>query len=134
MLLEHCQAWWWEQFPRESLTGTNHILSEKPIPNLQAELPLMQIHSISSHPAAGDQRDEISTLHLLSPKRKVNIPLSQAEQAQRLQQPKCCPQPFSISVPLLLIHCNNFMFLSRYPVAPKTVSRTQGEAPISAEQ
>lgn len=40
MLLEHHQAWWWHQFPGESLTGINHILSEELFPNIQAELPL----------------------------------------------------------------------------------------------
>lgn len=46
----------------------------------------MQLHSISPCPATGDQGDEITTFHLLLSRRKVTIPLLQAEQAQQLQQ------------------------------------------------
>lgn len=39
---------------------TNHSLREEPSPGVQSELPSMQLHSISSYPVAGHQR-EIST-------------------------------------------------------------------------
>lgn len=36
----------------------NHSHSEEPFPNVQAELPLMQLHSISSCPVDGHQRGD----------------------------------------------------------------------------
>lgn len=95
MLLEHCQAWCWDQFPGKSLPGTNHLLSEEPFPNVQAELPLMQLHSISSCPATSDQRDEISTSPLLPPKRNVNTPPGWTSSAISAAPHKSCPQNLS---------------------------------------
>lgn len=40
---------------------TNHPLGERPFPNVQTELPLMQFHSVSPYPITGHVRKEIST-------------------------------------------------------------------------
>ncbi|KAK4807096.1 hypothetical protein QYF61_018437 [Mycteria americana] len=49
-LLELRQAWCCDHFPGEPVPVTNHPLSEEPFPNVQSELPLRQLHSISSCP------------------------------------------------------------------------------------
>jgi len=57
--------------PREPVPVTNHPLGEEPCPNAQSELPLMQLHSISSCPVTDDQREEISSSSPLLPLRKL---------------------------------------------------------------
>jgi len=46
---------------------TNFSFREESFPHVQSELPLMQLHSISSYPIAGHQREEISTSLSASP-------------------------------------------------------------------
>uniref|UniRef100_A0A8B9M0U9 Small nuclear ribonucleoprotein polypeptide C n=1 Tax=Accipiter nisus TaxID=211598 RepID=A0A8B9M0U9_9AVES len=43
-------AWSCDHFPGEPVPGTDHLLSDKPFPNVQFGLPLMQLHSISLCP------------------------------------------------------------------------------------
>lgn len=63
---------------------TDHSHSEEPSPNVQAELPLMQLHSISSCPVDGHQRQEIST----------RITLAQVEDLALACYTSCdCPAP-----------------------------------------
>lgn len=40
-----------------------YSFSEEPFPDMHSQLPLMQLHSISSCPIAGHQREEIGTTH-----------------------------------------------------------------------
>jgi len=47
--------------PAEPVPGTDHPLSEEPFPDVQPELPLMQLHSVSRCLITGHQREEIST-------------------------------------------------------------------------
>ena len=50
---------------------TDHPLSEEPFPSVQSELPLMQLHSISSCPVSGHQGEEISTSPSAAPLEEV---------------------------------------------------------------
>ncbi|CAM9299044.1 unnamed protein product, partial [Bubo scandiacus] len=56
-------------FPGEPVPVTDHLLREKLFPNVQSELPLMQLHPISSRPIAGHQREEISTSPSAAPQK-----------------------------------------------------------------
>ena len=67
MLLELWQAWCFDHFP---VPVTDHPLSEEPFPIVQPELPLIQFHSISLCPIAGQQR-EISTSSSPAPLKEV---------------------------------------------------------------
>ncbi|KAK4818862.1 hypothetical protein QYF61_020081 [Mycteria americana] len=71
MLLELWQAWCRDHFPGEPVPVTDHPPSEEPFPNVQSELPLMQLHSISSCPIADHQREEISTSPSVDPLEEV---------------------------------------------------------------
>ena len=68
MLLELGQAWCHVHFPGDPVPVTGHPLSEEHFPNVQSELPLTELHSISSCLITGHQRAEInispSTAHL----------------------------------------------------------------------
>jgi len=59
--LELRQAWCLDNFPGERVPMTDHHLNEEPFPNVQSQLPLTQLHSISLRPVAGHEREEIST-------------------------------------------------------------------------
>jgi len=61
MLLELQQAWCRDLFPGEPVPVTDHPPNKKPFPNVQCELPPMQLHSISSCAVAGHQREDIIT-------------------------------------------------------------------------
>lgn len=45
-------------FPEDPVPVTDQPLSEEPFPDVQPECPLMQLHSISLCPVAGQQREE----------------------------------------------------------------------------
>ncbi|KAK4825531.1 LOW QUALITY PROTEIN: hypothetical protein QYF61_000108 [Mycteria americana] len=64
-------AWCCDQFPGEPVAVTDHPLSEEPFPNALSELALTQLHSISSCPIAGHQREEISTSPSAAPYEEV---------------------------------------------------------------
>ncbi|KAK4807107.1 hypothetical protein QYF61_018448 [Mycteria americana] len=99
------KAWCRDHFPGEPVPVTDHPLSEEPFPNVQSELPLRQLHSISSCPIAGHQREEISTSPSPAPHEEVvdcnevtpQPSLLQAEEAK-------CPQPLLISLALETFH------------------------------
>ena len=56
MLLEFWQDWSHDHSPGKPGPGTDHRLSEEPFPNVQSELCLMQLHSISLFPVTSHQR------------------------------------------------------------------------------
>ncbi|KAK4806763.1 hypothetical protein QYF61_005559 [Mycteria americana] len=95
------QAWCRDHFPGEPVPVIDHPLSEEPFPNVQSELPPTQLHSISSCPIAGHQREEISTSPSTAPLEEVvdcnevtpQPSLLQAEQTK-------WPQPLLISLAL----------------------------------
>ena len=104
-LLELQQVWCHDRFPEESVPVTNHPLSEEPVPNVQSELPLTQLHSISLCPITGHQREGISIcpsaaslkgsvdFHKVTPQPS----LLQAEQTKG-------PQPLLVSLALETFH------------------------------
>lgn len=51
--LELWQAWCHNDFPGEPVLVTDHPLSEEPSPNVQSELPLAQLHSMTLYPIVG---------------------------------------------------------------------------------
>jgi len=59
-LLELWQVGCRHCFPGEPVPVTKHALSEEPFPQVQSELSLAQLHSLSSCPIAGHQGEEIS--------------------------------------------------------------------------
>ena len=67
MVLELWQAWCRDSFPGEPVPVTNHPLSEESFSNVQSELHLTQLHSISLCPIIGHWREEISSSPSTSP-------------------------------------------------------------------
>ena len=137
MLLELWQAWCRNQSPGEPIPVTDHPLSEEPFPNVQSELPLTQLHSLSPCHASGHQREEISTSTSTSPLEEdvdcddiTPLPsLLQAEQTKWPSAAPCrsCPWEFSPSWSpssghTLIVWCPS------HNEAPKTTHSTQGGA------
>ena len=60
-LLELRQVWCRDHFSGDPVPVTDHPPREEPFPHVQYELPLTQLHPVSSWPIAGHQREEIST-------------------------------------------------------------------------
>ena len=74
MLFELTQAWFHDHFPGDAVPVTDHTLSEEFFPNVQTELPMMQLNGISSCTVAGHQREEISPSSSTAPLEKTFRP------------------------------------------------------------
>ena len=60
-----------DHFLGDPVPVTDHPFSEEPIPNVHSEHSLVQLHSVSSCPVAGHQREKISTSPSTSPLEEV---------------------------------------------------------------
>ncbi|KAJ7395422.1 hypothetical protein BTVI_155053 [Pitangus sulphuratus] len=71
MLLELCQSWYHDHFPRETLSVRNYPLGEEPFSNVQPKPPVTQLQAIPLGPVTGPQREEISACPFSSPDEEV---------------------------------------------------------------
>lgn len=62
------QTWCHDHFPGEAVPVTDHPLTEEPLPNVQPQVPLMQLHSVSLHLVTVCQREMSSSHSLISVK------------------------------------------------------------------